>query len=276
MGGPETFIPICAFTDEYALHNEIVINDDSSQTTIGTAAFKMDFVFVTNSTWIDETSDFSNIQRRLETCSQQGQQECCSADAFNGLTKDEKRTKKKYCKQIGCNKQCPKKKKKQSKRNSYYGAAGTRIKQHSRSLKHESTQRSLIDEDLNGIEFNQALAQYTSLEPNETGAVLNATNLEDLATCRANSFNAEREDNPTLECGEYANRTCDVNDFIAVDLNETETFQSSSTEANCLPDDYSCIDDDPCTSDTWDEVEEICKNTPISCPTNQSCDPTNG
>ena len=279
IGGPETFTPICAFNDGYALHSEVATSDDGSQTTIRTAAFKMNFIFVTNTSWFNETSGSPNVQRRLAKCSQQGQQECCCADAFNGLKKIEKKTKKKYCKQIGC-KKCPIKKKKRSKRDSYDGIAGIRITQHLRSLKHTTAQRTLIEEDLNGIKFQQALAQYTRLEPNETGAVLNATNLEDLATCRANNFNAVVDDNPTLECEEYANRTCDVNDFITVDSNETETayivVDSSSSEAFCLPDDYSCIDEDYCTIDTWDEMEEICKNTPVSCPINQSCDPTNG
>jgi hypothetical protein len=136
----------------------------------------------------------------------------------------------------------------------------------------------MIQEDLYGIEFNVALTQYTNnLQPNTTGAVLveNTTNIEDLAVCRANNYNATEYGTPSLECGQYANNTCEANDYIIVESNETST---NITDSICLPDNFYCteVSADLCTIDTWDEVENVCTSVPVTCPDKQSCDPVDG
>lgn len=275
VGGDDSFTPICAFNADYALHTEVSTSDDGTETVIGTAAFKMDLVFVTKTNWFNETSGSPNFRRRLKTCSQKGQQECCVADAFNGLSKDEKKQKKKWCKNLGCNNfNCPSKKKR-PRRQLRQGVDHVHSMRHLRSV---HVTRSMIQEDLYGIEFNVALTQYTNnLQPNTTGAVLveNTTNIEDLAVCRANNYNATEYGTPSLECAQYANNTCEANDYIIVESNETST---NITDSICLPDNFYCteVSADLCTIDTWDEVENICNSVPVACPHKQSCDPVDG
>jgi hypothetical protein len=65
-----------------------------------------------------------------------------------------------------------------------------------------------------GTDFNVLLGQYTSLEPIETGAVLDATNLEDVTECRTNNYSVETKKSATLWCKERDEKSCDENDFI--------------------------------------------------------------
>jgi hypothetical protein len=57
------------------------------------------------------------------------------------------------------------------------------------------------------------LRQYTKLEPITTGAVLGATNLEDVAVCGANSYSVVANKSPFLSCKSYKEASCDVNDY---------------------------------------------------------------
>jgi hypothetical protein len=186
---------------------------DGSQEVIITAAFKMDLVFVTQKAWFDQTISASfNAARRL-VCSQSGQQECCSADAINGVrSKADKREKKQYCTSNGCCK-CPSNKK-------------GRVRQlldHNRNVDFVN-ERILIEEDLFGTDFNDILVRYTDLDPIESGAVLDATSVEDVAVCRGNNYNATENGSPTLTCGEYKEAECKINDYYVV--NDTKSNET--------------------------------------------------
>ena len=48
-------------------------------------------------------------------------------------------------------------------------------------------------------------------------------------------------------------------------------------EFTCGPaDDCTCIDDNKCTKDWLDRTTTTCVNNPLTCPSNQSCDPVDG
>jgi hypothetical protein len=87
----------------------------------------------------------------------------------------------------------------------------------------------MIDDDLYGTDFNDVLNQYTALNTNSTGAVLNATNVEDLAVCRASNYNVTEYETPSLGCGKYLEYDCEANDYIIVQSNDT-----NATEV-CIP-----------------------------------------
>jgi hypothetical protein len=227
LGGEDSFIPVCAYNDDYALHNEISGNASDTESVIRTAAFKMDFVFATNVDWLNQTDVEEPFWRKLKgNCPNELLQECCSADAFNGLSKDEKQEKKAYCKSIGC-KNCPRKRRRLRRRFSdNFGLFQVDFNSPTASV---SIHGSLIDDDLYGTDFNDILNQYTTLQPNSTGAVLNATNVEDLAVCRASNYNVTEYETPSLDCGEYVKYDCEANDYIIVQSNDT-----NATEV-CLP-----------------------------------------
>lgn len=223
LGGNESFTPLCAYNDDYSLHNEVAVHEDGTESLIATAAFKMDFIFATNMDWFNVT-DYEEVSGRnlgKSQCSPRGNQECCSADAFNGLSKDEKTQKKAYCKSIGC-KRCPKKKKKRIRR---------RLGRHRNWFR--AQERSLIDQDLYDTDFNLILGEYTELKPNSTGAVLNATNVDDLAICRASNYNVTEYETPTLGCGEYLKFDCEANDYIVVQSNDTNATNVCLPEVRC-------------------------------------------
>jgi hypothetical protein len=133
----------------------------------------------------------------------------------------------------------------------------------------------MLEDNFTGTYFSDIIVQYTHLDPLSTGALLadNETNLEDISICRASNYNATEYETPSLECQEFNNSHCDDNDYIVLS-NETD----SNITDFCLPDDYYCtvMSDDLCTNDTWDELENVCRNTPVTCPESQSCDPMDG
>lgn len=234
LGGEDSFIPVCAYNDDYALHNEISGNASDTEIVIRTAAFKMDFVFATNVDWLNQTDDeepfWRNLRGNNNVCSPKGNQECCSADAFNGLSKDEKKEKKAYCKSIGC-KNCSMKRRRLRRGFRHtFGPLQVDVDSPTTSV---SIHRSMIDDDLYGTDFNDALKQYTALDPNSTGAVLNATNVEDLAVCRASNYNVTEYETPSLGCREYLKYDCEANDYIIVQSNDTNATEVCLPEVRC-------------------------------------------
>jgi hypothetical protein len=265
LGGPDSFSPICAFNDMYFPHYESRINDDGSEEVIETAAFKMDFVFVTQKSW----SEPQFLGRRLTCKGQNKLEKCCAANAFSGLDDDGIEKRQKWCKKKGCEEdECPV----NYGRRKLSGEVGdSRIVNHLRSPK-PLTERLMIEDDLTGIEFNDAIEQFTDYEPISTGAVLDATNLKDVAECRASNYNATEYNTPTLECGEYNESSCADNDYVVVESNSTDANETDY----CLPDDFYCNDNDKCTVDSWDSNSLSCNNAPVTCSSNQSCDPVDG
>lgn len=209
MGNKRTFTPLCAFSDGYEFHEETIINANGDEETIAAAAFKMDLIFATKKDFDPDPSSRLLFDHRRLQCSQKQLQECCSVDSINdSMTEDQVQEFKQYCKKIGCKKnKCPWKKKKNSLR-----------------LLRTETGRFLIEGDLLGTNFNDVLGEYTDLAPVETGAVLDATSLEDLAVCRANNYNIVENDEPLLTCEEYEEAGCETNDYLIIEANETETF----------------------------------------------------
>jgi hypothetical protein len=265
---------MCAFISSYTLYDEVSANSDGTQNTIYTAAFEMYFTYITKTTWFNDTSGFPNFQRNLANnkCNQKAQQECCCADAYNGLTKLQLQKKKKYCKRRNCSENvCSGTKKRERRRKLGRVIENVPVVRNLRT----STAKQRLLKDLSGIEFNDAIRNYTNLDSNTTGAVLDVTSVNHLAVCRANNFNATEYDTASLECEQYANSSCENNDYVIVDSNETEI---NGTGAYCLPDDFYCEDQsgDLCTNSTWYTNESICVNTPRACPTDESCDPTDG
>jgi hypothetical protein len=65
--------------------------------------------------------------------------------------------------------------------------------------------------------------------------------------------------------------------MLNVDLEGGNDTSINMTDI-CLPDNYYCTVTtyDLCTIDTWDEVEKVCMNTPVTCSESQSRDPTDG
>ena len=265
---------------------------------IETAAFKMDFVFVSKDGWFNETysnetydDDYyyyyyyydddddeeddgeseSNIERLLKKnkkpkadkkpkikCEESGQYECCIADKVN-KNDDDVTTKKKSCKK----KNCPTARCTTNKGRGLHSKASKGAKL--------NAPVDLIDVDLFGTDFNKIIKKYTVLDPISTGAVLDATSLEEMAKCRASNYNATEYESPTLECDDYNQSSCEENDYLIVVTNETDVDDNF-----CLPDDFYCNDDNLCTLNTWDPYNFSCESTPINCPNEQSCDPADG
>lgn len=212
MGSKRTFTPLCAFNDGYEFHEETVINADGKEETIATAAFKMDLVFATKKDFDPEPSSRLLFDHRRLKCSQKNLQTCCSADSINkSMSQEEIDAFKQYCVDLGCKpSKCPKKKKKK--------------KMTSLRLLQSETQRFSIEEDLLDTNFKDVLGKYTDLAPVETGALLDATSLDDLTICRANNYNVAENDEPILTCEEYEEADCKTNDYLIIDANATETF----------------------------------------------------
>jgi hypothetical protein len=266
--------------DGYVLHNESGVNENGVGTYIETAAFKMDIVYVSKVGWFNEyvsndTTDDSEstsflLMRRLRKksqCNQEDQQDCCVAD---GISKSSTvyKNKKEQCMKIGCKvKVCGGNK----RRNRVMTRAIYPSTNNLRSLQSVPHQNILVG-DLYGTDFNEVLEEHTDLDPISTGAIVDATSLEDVAECRASNYNATEYDTPTLECGEYNESSCADNDYVVVESNTTE----ANGTGYCLPDDFYCNDDNKCTVDSWDSVTMHCRNVPLNCSANQSCDPVDG
>lgn len=158
-------------------------------------AIKVDFVYASKLAWLNESYSLTAAQ----TCGKNKQQECCSTDSFNGLSKEERRGIKQSCKEKNCNK-CPKNKRRVRRQMSVVGRA--------------LTDESLHAENWTDIDLNSILVNYTGLDPIATGAVLDATDLESLAICSASHYNyTEYGGRYYITCEDYENATCHVNDY---------------------------------------------------------------
>lgn len=130
-------------------HNESSTNEDGSETVIETAAFKTDFMFLLQMSWSESELVGLGSRRRLTCKGQNKLEKCCATNAFSGLTKD-KKSKEKSCSRNECpvNMQ-------QGRRKLNGEASDFRIVHHLRSLQ-QLTERMMIEDDLTGIEFNDA------------------------------------------------------------------------------------------------------------------------
>jgi hypothetical protein len=217
LGNSESFSVVCAFNDGYVLHEQV---KNETGDVIETASFKMDLVFVTNKTWsasFNETQSDSNAPGRLlskagkggkdTVCNQENQAACCVPNAINDVGQNVTRFKD-YCNDLGC---------KQSNCEKIVSRRLLTTNEHMSSAQMHSlrspTIRVLDEYDFAGKEFNDVLRQYTKLEPITTGAVLGATNLEDVAVCGANSYSVVANKSPFLSCKSYKEASCDVNDY---------------------------------------------------------------
>lgn len=89
-----------------------------------------------------------------------------------------------------------------------------------------------LNENLTNVDFNVVIGKYTRLNPVETGAIMNATRLEDLNVCRANNYNVLEHQSPLLGCGEYDALQCDFNDYIIMDTNKTDNNKTEKCNVN--------------------------------------------
>lgn len=178
------------------------------------AVLKMDIIFVSTKNWTNPI--YGDLVERLlgskggkdkkDKCSQEDQQECCAANKVN--SERELDTVKDACKKVGCKKKkCPKNKKKERRLDE-----SQQQKYHLRALQ-TTSERYMIGDDLTDIDFNDALEKYTILEPITSGAVIDATNLTDVAICRANSYNSQTYNHEVLTEKEYDKASCDDNDY---------------------------------------------------------------
>jgi hypothetical protein len=168
-------------------------------------ALKIDFVYATKKSWLNET--FSETGYSLlgakESCGQKKQQECCSVDAMNFITEEEKKAIKKSCKDAGCNK------------------CSTGKRRTRRRLEHQiNRELKLIEGNLTGTELLDAIKKYTDLDAVSTGAILDATNLTSIAICTASRHNyTEYYGGYYIKCEDYDNAQCEINDYLMVQAN---------------------------------------------------------
>ncbi|KAL3804268.1 hypothetical protein ACHAWO_012447, partial [Cyclotella atomus] len=180
---------------------------------IETAALKMDFVYVSKKVWWYSFND-TGSGLPSGTCIGVLQQECCSANSFNGLP-EEKGVKKDWCEVQGCESSCLNVTRRLDQVDASHDV------HHLRSSRIMQNKRSMIEGDFAGTDFNDVLGEYTTLDPLSTGAVLGPSNLEHDAECRANSYYAIDHNSPTLICEDYESNRCDANDYMIKKENET-------------------------------------------------------
>jgi hypothetical protein len=227
LGGPTSFEPVCAFNDGYDLHEEVVNKTNSTGSyKIETAAFKMNFVFVTQKSWSEPNLFDVGNGRRLTCKGQNKLEKCCGANAYQGLTAIEMQERKDWCKEKGCSKsECP------VNRRRGFRQLSNEEAQDIRSLQQIETG------SFTGTNFTVVLGQYTSLEPIETGAVLDATGLKDVTECRTNNYNVKRNESATLSCKKWEEKSCDDNDYIYIkktNASESQDFEGLA-ERPCPP-----------------------------------------
>jgi hypothetical protein len=217
LGSPESFSVVCAFYDGYESHEEVVVRDGTNFV-IETAAMKMDLVFVTNKTftWSDSFNEtMSTLTTKAGTvCSGGDLRTCCTANKMTANSDAAQKGKKNQCKSP-CNKNMCKK----SRRFLTKGLTNKHVNSaHMHSLS-SSTNRALNNYDFAGMEFNDVLWQYTKLEPITTGALVDATNLEDVAVCGANSYSFNTDGIFIFNCTFFNSKSCldncyyDQNDY---------------------------------------------------------------
>jgi hypothetical protein len=273
LGGADTFSPICSLISESAIKNEVV-NDGSGQV-MQTIALKLDVVFAFKRTFAQEIESSKHrhwlrhlqISRNLATCNRGGFGMCCSSKAFNSQAASGSAT----C-GGGCgSSRCSKKKKKKP----------------SRTLFESSTLPDFYQQ-----EFDVVLESYTDFDPEETRGLLGAKSTEDVAACAVNRFIEDVLNIPSMTCEKYRkyecisnedlvpdadDRACDSSGNDTVDGNHTGTSTTANpTTATTVIQTSPCNDNDKCTADVWDQLTRTCSHTPVSCPTNQSCDPADG
>lgn len=185
------------FNDGYELKEEV---DDETQADIFTAAFKLDFVFVTVKSWYDSFNE-TTFRRRL-------------GKPGKGPGKEQKEGNPNAVNH-SCKNRCGINTVEQCKFNcgnrKWYGDSDRLM----RKLKDSASDvRLSLDGNFTGTDFNEILRMHTVLNPIETGAVLDATSFEDITSCRANNYNAIESESPLLECGDYNEFQCDLNDYM--------------------------------------------------------------
>jgi hypothetical protein len=193
---------------------------------IETAALKMDFVYVSKKVWWYSFND-TGSGLPSGTCIGVLQQECCSANSFNGLP-EEKGVKKDWCEVQGCESSCLNVTRRLDQVDASHDV------HHLRSSRIMQNKRSMIEGDFAGTDFNDVLGEYTTLDPLSTGAVLGPSNLEHDAECRANSYYAIDHNSPTLICEDYESNRCDANDYMIKKENETFCLNVVRNDC-CLP-----------------------------------------
>ena len=177
------------------------MTNDSGTYKIETAVFEMNFAFITQKSWVE--SDVVDGGRRLKECKKLKQ--CCGANAFSGLSPIEKKERKDWCKIKGCSKnKCPVKRKKNDRK-----LAGVGSLNPSQSV----AQKGIFTE----TDFNEILKNYAVLQTVETGAVLDATKLNDVTECRANNYSVQEHGSATLTCEKWNKKSCDDrNDYLNI------------------------------------------------------------
>jgi hypothetical protein len=270
LGGVDTFSPICSLISESAIKNEVV--NDGSGRVVQTIALKLDLVFAFKRTFAKEIESSRErhwlrhlqISRNLATRAGFGM--CCSSKAFNSKSAKGSAT----CGGGGGSSRCSKKKKKPS-----------------RTLFESSTLPDFYQQ-----EFDVVLDEHTAFEPEQTRGVLEAKSTEDVAACAVNRFIEDVLNVPSMTCEKYQkyecssnedlvqdadDRACDLGIIHPVDGNHTETLTTANpTTATAAEPTTPCNDNDNCTTDAWHQLTRTCSHTPVSCPTNQSCDPADG
>ncbi|KAL3772691.1 hypothetical protein ACHAWO_003363 [Cyclotella atomus] len=254
VGGSESFTPLCAFDDGYNLETVTTKDKKGTEFKIEMAVFKMDIVFATNKTWADSLDDESPEERSLirgkagkndeqgdqdDKCEQGEQQTCCAA--LGVVDKKKNDDKRDACEKVGCKiSYCSPKKKKEGML---------------------QIDRSSIGDDWTSIDFNEALDQYTVLEPVTSGAVVDATKLSDLSKCRANSYNWEVRNYTTLSQSEYEVAKCDDNDYYDPEKTKIKESWSRAVQECCSADAWNGL-----SKEEKEAKKAYCKSQGVECP----------
>eukprot|EP00804_Cyclotella_cryptica_P003324 CCRYP_012835-RE/>CCRYP_012835-RE protein AED:0.06 eAED:0.06 QI:569/1/1/1/0.71/0.5/8/453/755 len=105
--------------------------------------------------------------------------------------------------------------------------------------------------DLYKEAFDQVVSLFTLFKPEETRGILDAKSTEDVAACAVNRYIEDTLEVPSFTCQKYREYQCINNEDLVPD------------EADLA-----------CVSETDKPPANPC--SPVSCPGNQSCDPTDG
>jgi hypothetical protein len=194
------------FIDGYEFYEEF---DNETQANIATAAFKVDFVFVTEKSWY--YYDDGTSQRRLGKPGKNPKQEQLHGNVNAVNYKGKRGQEVKYRK--------------------WYGSKDRRSM---RPLRGANCFQSSLQRNFANVDFNDIIGRYTDRSPVEIGAVLNATSLKDLAVCRANNYNVFESESPLRGCREYNEFQCDLNDYIIMNGTERCSVNAVSSDQNII------------------------------------------
>ena len=229
IGSEQTFQPVCVFTKNDAHDKQEVPDSNGKQSESNTLELEITYIQKSgagrNYRALDseensemETDIESSVQderdlrkKNRNRCTAEEKALCCSQNAINDDTGA-------YCENAGCstrgcgNGRLPRRKLEEKAEDNIFDQEADAIEDRNLHARHPS--RNIPPFNLYNTDFNNMVRRWTNFKPEESRAILDASNTKTVAVCSANRYSIDRYDEPSLTCDEFDDKDCEDNEDI--------------------------------------------------------------